>query len=65
MSHRSSTLVNSAAGELAALVRVKDFRLAVLCQPFLQGLGTKVGAERVRHSPRQRARPTQSMMTTK
>jgi hypothetical protein len=36
------------AGEVATLVRVENFGLAVLCQRLLQSLDAKVGAERVR-----------------
>ncbi len=37
--------------ELAALVSVEDFRLAVLCQRFLQGLDTEVCFHRVGQAP--------------
>src|SRR5271167_488136 len=53
------------AGELAALVRVEDFGLAVLCQRLLQSLDAKVGAERVQQPPPSTARLTRSMVTTR
>ena len=41
------------AGELATLVGIEDLRLTVPGERFLEGLDTKISAERVGQSPRQ------------
>ena len=41
------------AGELTALVGIEDLGTAVARERFLECLDTKIGAKRVRQSPRQ------------
>lgn len=42
-----------AAGELAALVSIEDFRRAATRDRFLQGLDAEIGGQRVRQAPSQ------------
>ena len=53
------------AGELAALIGIKDLRSAIARERFLQGLDAKIGVERVGQPSGQHRAADPIMITTK